>query len=118
MYGKGWNTILRLYSPLEPFFTKEWRLSEIELSTDTKARRQVNRAVLSECERELLALLRRGETLRRCPLAEVQQNSRCLYFGTSAGRRACNDARLGTTECKRRSKNPSVKRPIRSVAPE
>ena len=31
MPGKGWNTILRLYSPLEPFFTKEWRPSEIEL---------------------------------------------------------------------------------------
>ncbi len=29
--GKGWSTILRLYSPLEPFFTKEWRPSEIEL---------------------------------------------------------------------------------------
>ena len=27
----GWFTILRLYSPLEPFFTKEWRPSEIEL---------------------------------------------------------------------------------------
>jgi hypothetical protein len=23
MPGKGWKTILRLYSPLEPFFTKE-----------------------------------------------------------------------------------------------
>lgn len=29
--NKGWNTILRLYSPLEPFFTKKWRPSEIEL---------------------------------------------------------------------------------------
>lgn len=29
--GKGWNTLLRFYSPLEPFFTKEWRPSEIEL---------------------------------------------------------------------------------------
>jgi hypothetical protein len=29
--GKGWFTLLRLYSPLEPFFTKEWRPSEIEL---------------------------------------------------------------------------------------
>ena len=29
--GKGWFTILRLYSPLEPFFTKGWRPSEIEL---------------------------------------------------------------------------------------
>jgi hypothetical protein len=28
--GKGWNTLLRLYSPLEPFFTKEWRPSEID----------------------------------------------------------------------------------------
>ena len=28
---KGWFTILRLYSPLEPFFTKQWRPSEIEL---------------------------------------------------------------------------------------
>ncbi len=27
---KGWFTILRLYSPLEPFFTKAWRPSEIE----------------------------------------------------------------------------------------
>jgi hypothetical protein len=31
MPGKGWWIILRLYSPLETFFTKEWRLSEIEL---------------------------------------------------------------------------------------
>jgi hypothetical protein len=35
--AKGWFAILRLYSPfepfftLEPFFTKEWRPSEIEL---------------------------------------------------------------------------------------
>lgn len=29
--GKGWFVILRLYSPLEPFFTKTWRPSEIEL---------------------------------------------------------------------------------------
>jgi hypothetical protein len=30
MPDKGWFTILRLYSPLEPFFTKKWRPSEIE----------------------------------------------------------------------------------------
>jgi len=30
MPGKGWFVILRLYSPLEPFFTKQWRPSEIE----------------------------------------------------------------------------------------
>jgi hypothetical protein len=29
--GKGWFLILRLYSPLEPFFDKSWRPSEIEL---------------------------------------------------------------------------------------
>lgn len=31
MPGKGWFIILRLYSPLEPFFTKAWRPGEIEL---------------------------------------------------------------------------------------
>jgi len=30
MPGKGWFTILRLYGPMESFFSKEWRLSEIE----------------------------------------------------------------------------------------
>lgn len=28
--GKGWFVILRLYSPLEPFFAKTWRPGEIE----------------------------------------------------------------------------------------
>ena len=32
MPGKGWWTILRLYSPREPFFTKEWRPSEVALA--------------------------------------------------------------------------------------
>jgi hypothetical protein len=31
MPGKGWNTILRLYSPLESFFDKSWSPREIEL---------------------------------------------------------------------------------------
>jgi hypothetical protein len=31
MPGKGWFVALRLYSPLEPFFDKSWRPSEIEL---------------------------------------------------------------------------------------
>jgi hypothetical protein len=35
--GKGWFTILRLYSPLESFFTKAWRPSEIELVKGEKA---------------------------------------------------------------------------------
>ena len=29
--GKGWNTVLRLYGPLEPWYAKTWRPSEIEL---------------------------------------------------------------------------------------
>jgi hypothetical protein len=29
--GKGWYVFLRLYGPLEPFFDKTWRPSEIEL---------------------------------------------------------------------------------------
>jgi hypothetical protein len=28
--GKGWNTILRIYGPLEPWFAKTWRPGEIE----------------------------------------------------------------------------------------
>ena len=28
--GKGWNTIMRLYGPLEPWFSKTWRPGEIE----------------------------------------------------------------------------------------
>jgi hypothetical protein len=31
MPNKGWFVALRLYSPLEPFFDKSWRISEIEL---------------------------------------------------------------------------------------
>jgi hypothetical protein len=30
LQNKGWFVILRLYSPLEPFFDKSWRPSEIE----------------------------------------------------------------------------------------
>ena len=29
--GKGWNMLFRLYGPLEPWFNKTWKLSEIEL---------------------------------------------------------------------------------------
>jgi hypothetical protein len=29
--GKGWFTILRLYSPLQSFLDKTWRVGEIEL---------------------------------------------------------------------------------------
>lgn len=31
MPDQGWFVILRLYSPLEPFFDKSWRVSEVEL---------------------------------------------------------------------------------------
>jgi hypothetical protein len=31
MPGKGWSTLLRLYSPLEPWFDKTGRPSEIEV---------------------------------------------------------------------------------------
>jgi hypothetical protein len=30
--GKGWNTLLRLYGPLQPWFDKAWRPGEIELT--------------------------------------------------------------------------------------
>jgi hypothetical protein len=31
--GKGWNTLFRLYGPLEPWFAKTWRPGEIELQS-------------------------------------------------------------------------------------
>ena len=31
--GKGWNTLFRLYSPLEPWFNGTWRPGEIELQS-------------------------------------------------------------------------------------
>ena len=31
MPGKGYSVMLRLYSPLEPFFAKQWRPTEVEL---------------------------------------------------------------------------------------
>jgi hypothetical protein len=30
-YYEGWNTVLRLYGPLESWFDKTWRPGEIEL---------------------------------------------------------------------------------------
>ena len=30
MPGKGWFVVLRLYSPLAPFFDKSWRVGEVE----------------------------------------------------------------------------------------
>jgi hypothetical protein len=29
--GKGWNVLLRLYGPLEPWFNKSWKPGDIEL---------------------------------------------------------------------------------------
>ena len=31
MPGKGWNTLLRLYGPLQPWFDKSWKPGDIEL---------------------------------------------------------------------------------------
>jgi hypothetical protein len=31
MPGKGWNVVLRLYGPLEPWFDKSWKPGDIEL---------------------------------------------------------------------------------------
>ncbi|MGN6540317.1 MAG: DUF1254 domain-containing protein [Ginsengibacter sp.] len=36
--GKGWNTAIRLYGPLEPWFDKTWRPGEIEPMTQMMSR--------------------------------------------------------------------------------
>lgn len=30
MPGKGWNTLFRLYAPLQPWFNKSWKLGDFE----------------------------------------------------------------------------------------
>lgn len=32
--GKGWNVLLRLYGPLEPWFDKTWKPGDVELASD------------------------------------------------------------------------------------
>jgi hypothetical protein len=39
--GKGWFLILRLYSPLAPFFDKSWRPGEIEVQTPNERNHRV-----------------------------------------------------------------------------
>jgi hypothetical protein len=31
MPGKGWNSLLRLYAPLQPWFDKTWKPGDFEL---------------------------------------------------------------------------------------
>jgi hypothetical protein len=31
LLGKGWNVLIRLYGPLQPWFDKTWKPSEFEL---------------------------------------------------------------------------------------
>ncbi|MCP4382438.1 MAG: DUF1214 domain-containing protein [Hyphomicrobiales bacterium] len=47
--GKGWNTIFRLYGPLEPWFDQTWRPGEIEL-LDYAGRGQAASGGASEAE--------------------------------------------------------------------
>jgi hypothetical protein len=59
MPGKGWFTILRLFSPLEPFFAKTWRPSEIALvrrgiSRPHDASMCIMRAASSDLNKETL----------------------------------------------------------------
>jgi hypothetical protein len=49
--GKGWNTILRLYGPLESWFDQTWRPGEIELID--YARSDVTQATGSETTKEI-----------------------------------------------------------------
>lgn len=42
--GKGWFAILRLFGPLEPFFDKSWRSSEIEPASLTSPSQSLHRA--------------------------------------------------------------------------
>ena len=53
--GKGWFTILRLYSPLESFFTKAWRPSEIENIAGKYRPRQIREVDDDDAQPEIVA---------------------------------------------------------------
>ena len=50
--GTAWNTLLRLYGPLEPFFDKTWRPGEIELlpgqTSDVATKPEIQASVAQE----------------------------------------------------------------------
>jgi hypothetical protein len=48
--GKGSNTLLRLYSPLEPWFNKTWRPGENRTDVAAKASRLPPSALLRHVE--------------------------------------------------------------------
>jgi hypothetical protein len=75
--GTGWNTILRLYGPLEPWFAKTWRPGEIEPVSDDYRETLIDRidglvTKIADCRKQadarsldLVARLRFVETCAR-----------------------------------------------------
>ena len=55
--GKGWFLILRLYSPLAPYFDKSWRPSEIEVLTYPSSQRKEGTMAAPGSETPVLDLL-------------------------------------------------------------
>jgi hypothetical protein len=56
--GKSWNTIRRLYGPLEPYFDKTWRPGEIELMLGQLPVFQASKARLIQRRSGTLNLMR------------------------------------------------------------
>jgi hypothetical protein len=48
--GTAWNTLLRLYGPLEPFFNKTWRPGEIELQSANAGDNLMERGEVDKAE--------------------------------------------------------------------
>jgi len=102
MPGKGWNTILRLYNPLEAFFfDKSWRpMARSSLSTDAEARRQVNPAVLGGISIHVVALLGLGRAAVAAPIVRdhavtlFQEEQYLVVPVVGAERPAVEDTRL------------------------
>ena len=74
--GKGWFVILRLYSPLEPFFDKSWRISEVELVSGPMKEGLIQRIEQRVDKRE--ECRREAEAKKLGPVERVRFVEKCV----------------------------------------
>ena len=108
--GKGWFTILRLYSPLPSFFDKSWRPTEIELVDKRRSPIRDDKTPAGDCRGPSFIQAMAGTAAtRRRPAHTRRRTSRSTF------RRSCNTCRHSS--CRRRSR-PGARRPYsRCAAP-
>jgi hypothetical protein len=67
MPGKGWNSLLRLYAPLEPWFDKTWK--RLRINGVTFAGAEIKHSACADSDRKSAAFERHAETWA-CPFRQ------------------------------------------------